>query len=147
MNVVRCFLALIVTATFGRAQDDAPLSAVAQALPAQIETVASGGYWSRGAQDGSFRLVVQSVGWDDISSRAFLQWIRLDPDKREQIVERTIPIKEIAGRWRVVSQRFVLRGKHWDIVVSAECRVPQARATFTITPSAEFSYTIVTSEK
>lgn len=147
MKIVRCFLAIIMTAACARAQGDASLSGAVQALPAQIETVASGGYWSRNGQDGSFRLVIASVGSDELSSRVFLQWVRLDPDKREQIVERTIPIKEIAGRWRVVSQRFVLRGKHWDIVVSAERRVPPAKATFTITPSAEFSYTLVSSEK
>ena len=77
----------------------------------------------------------------------FLQWIRMDHDRQESIIERTVPIKEIDGRWRVVSQKFVLRGKRWDIVISARRRVPEPKATFTITPAADFSYTITTSEK
>ena len=38
-------------------------------------------------------------------------------------------------------------GKRWDIVISAKRRVPEAKATFTITPAADFSYTITTSVK
>ena len=39
-----------------------------------------------------------SLGWDDLYNRAFLQWIRIHPDKQETIVDRTVPIKEIAGK-------------------------------------------------
>jgi hypothetical protein len=147
MSITRWFLVLLPGVLLAQGENDSQLAAKAEALPPQVETVASGGYWSRDRQDGSFRLVIESVGWDELASRAFLQWIRLDHDKQAEVVERTIPIKEIAGRWRVVSQKFVLRGKQWDIIVSAERRVPEAKATFTITPTAEFSYTIATSEK
>ena len=147
MSITRWLLVLLPGVLLAQGGDDAQLAARAEALPPQIETVASGGYWSRDGDDGSFRLVIESVGWDELASRAFLQWIRLDHDKQAEVVERTIPIKEIAGRWRVVSQKFMLRGKQWEIIVSAQRRIPEAKATFTITPSAEFSYTIVTSEK
>jgi hypothetical protein len=147
MSITRWLLVLLPGALLAQGEGNAQLAAKTEALPPQIETVASGGYWSRGRQDGSFRLVIESVGWDELASRAFLQWIRLDHDKQAQVLERTIPIKEIAGRWRVVSQKFVLRGKQWDIIVSAERRIPEAKAMFTITPTADFSYTIATSEK
>jgi hypothetical protein len=147
MNFSRWFLVLLPCVLLAQSQQDPRLAAQAAALPPGIETVASGGYWSRDNQDGSFRLVIHLVGWEELSSRAFLQWIRRDPDKQEEIVERTVPIKEIEGRWRVVSQKFELRGKRWVIGVSAKCRAPKAEATFTITPAADFSYTITTSEK
>jgi hypothetical protein len=147
MNVARWFLVLLPCALLAQSQEDPQLAAKAEALPPEIETVASGGYWTHDNQDGSFRLIIHLVGWEELYSRAFLQWIRIDHDKQELIVERTVPIKEIDGRWRVVSQKFVLRGKRWDIVISAKRRVPEARATFTITPAADFSYTITTSEK
>jgi hypothetical protein len=150
MNIVRHFLVLLLPcALLAQSKEEPQLAAKAEAeaLPTEIETVVSGGYWTRHNQDGSFRLIIHLVGWEELSSRAFLQWIRTDHDKQELIVERTVPIKEIAGGWRVVSQKFVLHGKRWDIVISAERRAPKAKATFTITPSADFSYTISTSEK
>ena len=147
MSITRWLLVLLPGVLLAQGEEDAQVAAKAEALPPQLETVASGGYWSRDRRDGSFRLVIASVGWEELASRAFLQWIRLDHDKQAEIVERTVPIKEIAGRWRVVSQKFVLRGKQWDIIVSAERRVPEAKATFTITPTTDFSYTIATSEK
>jgi hypothetical protein len=113
----------------------------------EIETVASGGFWSRGGHNGSFRLVIEVLGWDDLYNRAFLQWVRVDPDKQESVVERTVPIKEIAGRWRVSSQKFVLHGEQTNIVIAAERHAPPARAIFTIVPSVDFSYTITKSEK
>ncbi|PYI90702.1 MAG: hypothetical protein DME97_16090 [Verrucomicrobia bacterium] len=147
MKIAGWFLLLLPCALLAQSREDPQLAAKAEALPPQIETVASGGYWTRDKQEGSFRLVIQLVGWEELSSRAFLQWIRMDHDRQESIIERTVPIKEIDGRWRVVSQKFVLRGKRWDIVIAAERRVPEAKATFTITPAADFSYTITTSEK
>ena len=147
MSITPWFFVLLPGVLLAQGGDDPQLAAKAEALPPQIETVASGGYWSRDREDGSFRLVIESVGWEELASRAFLQWIRLDHDKQVAVVERTIPIKEISGKWRVVSQKFVLRGKQWNIIVSAERRVPEAKVTFTITPTADFSYTITTSEK
>ncbi len=138
MNVTRWLLVLLPSVLLAQGKDDAQLAATAEALPSQIQTVASGAYWSRDRQDGSYRLIIESVGWEELASRAFLQWIRLDHDKQTEVVERTIPIKEIAGRWRVVSQKFVLGEKQWDIEISAERRVPQGKAKFTITPAADF---------
>src|SRR4029077_20220172 len=134
------FVMLLLAAA--HAQDEAPLADKAAALPPEIETVASGGFWSRDGHDGSFRLIIQVLGWDDLYNRAFLQWIRIDPDKQETVVERTVSIKEIAGRWRISSQKFVYRRKQTVIVISAKRHAPPARAIFTMVPSADFSYTI-----
>lgn len=149
MNVLRWLLLLVLIpgVLLAQSNTDPQLTTTVEAVPAQIAAVASGGYWTRDGHDGSFRVLIESVGWDELSSRVFLQWLRNDPDKQVQVIERTVPIKEIAGKWRVVSQKFVLRGKRWDIVVSAERRVPKAAATFAITPTADYSYTIATSEK
>jgi hypothetical protein len=146
MSIVRWLLLLLPSVLLAQSDDEAQLGKEVQALPPRIDAVASGGYWSRDHQDGLFRLVIITFGWEELASRAFLQWIRVDHDKQTEVVERTIPIKEIAGRLRVVSLRFVLRGKQWEIVISAERRIPEAKATFTITPT-EDSYKITSSEK
>ena len=109
MKIAGWFLLLLPCALLAQSREDPQLAAKAEALPPQIETVASGGYWTRDKQEGSFRLVIQLVGWEELSSRAFLPWIRMDHDRQASIIERTVPIKEIDGRWRAVSQKFVLR--------------------------------------
>jgi hypothetical protein len=141
------WLFVILTLAAAHAQEEAPLADKAATLPLEIETVASGGFWSRDGHDGSYRLVIELLGWETLYNRAFLQWIRLDPDKQEKVVERTVPIEEIGGRWRISSQKFVYRGKQTIIVISAERQYPPARTTFTIVPSADFSYKITASEK
>lgn len=139
------FVILALTAT--QAQEAASVADKAVAVPTEIETVESGGFWTRDGHDGSFRLVIEIQGWDTLYNRVFLQWIRRDPDKQEDVVERTVPITEIAGRWRITSQKFVFRGKQTVIIISAKRQVPPAEATFTIVPSSDFSYTVTTSEK
>lgn len=142
-----CWLFVILTLMTAHAQEEAPVADKAATLLTEIETVASGGFWSRDGHDGSFRLVIELLGWETLYNRAFLQWIRIDPDKQELVVDRTVPIKEIGGRWRISSQKFVYRGKQTTIVISAKRQFPPAQTTFTVVPAADFSYTITTSEK
>jgi hypothetical protein len=63
------------------------------------------------------------------------------------VVARTVPIKEIAGRWRVSTHKFEERDKHTVIVITAERLEPPSKATFTITPAGGYSYKITISEK
>ncbi len=141
------WLFIILTLVTAHAQEGASVADKPGVLPTEIETVASGGFWSRDGHDGSFRLVIELLGWETLYNRAFLQWIRLDPDKQDLVVERTVPIKEIGGRWRISSHKFAFRGKQTIIVISAKRQNPPAQTTFTIVPAADFSYTITTSEK
>jgi hypothetical protein len=143
--LLRCLIAILPLALL-QAQDEVA-SKDAEALPISIETVESGGYWSRDHHDGTYRLVIQVLGWETLYSRAFVQWITTDPDKQETVVERTVPIKEIAGRWRISSEKFEERAKHTVIVIAAERLEPPTKATFTITPGADYTYKITTSEK
>jgi hypothetical protein len=143
--LIRCLIAILPLALL-QAQDEVP-SKDAEALPTSIETVASGGYWSRDHHDGTYRLVIQVLGWETLYSRAFVQWITTDPDKQETVVERTVPIKEIAGRWRISSEKFDEREKHTVIIIAAERLELPAKATFTITPGADYTYKITTTEK
>lgn len=142
-----CWLFVVLLLTAAQAQEEASVADKAGALPTEIETVVSGGFWSRDGHDGSFRLVILLLGWDTLYNRAFLQWTRIDPDKQENVIERTVPIKEIGGQWRISSQKFVYRGKQTIIVISAKRQNPRAETTFTIVPSSDFSYTFTTSEK
>ncbi len=147
MTLLRFLLVLLPGVLLAQGEENAQLAAKAEGLSPEIETVATGGYWERDNQDGSFRLVIQCVGWEELGSRAFLQWIRADHEKQETVIERTIPIKEIGGRWRVSSQKFVFRGKETNIIISATRRSPPGQMTLTIVPSANFSYTVTVSDK
>lgn len=57
----------------------APVISVAQvAVPANVESVTSGGYWENDGASGRYRIVVVNSGFDAVTSRLFVQWIR-DP--------------------------------------------------------------------
>jgi hypothetical protein len=144
--LVRYLVAILPLATLA-AQNELPLAKDVEALPTSIETVESGGYWSRDHHDGTYRLVIEVLGWDALYNRAMLQWITTDPDKQATVVERTVAIKEIASRWRISSQKFEQREKQTVIVIVAERLEPPGKATFTITPAADYTYKITTSEK
>ena len=55
---LRLLFAILLLAA-AQAQDEAPLAEKAAALPPEIETVASGGFWSRDGHHGSYRLVIE----------------------------------------------------------------------------------------
>src|SRR5262245_55712732 len=81
------YLVALLSLTTVAAQDDMPVAKDAESVPTSIETVASGGYWSRDDRDGEYRLVIEVLGWDTLYSRAFLQWIAADQEKQQTVVE------------------------------------------------------------
>jgi hypothetical protein len=145
--MLRCLIALLLLVMAAGAQDDPSFAKDAETLPTTIESVVTDGYWKRDHRDGQYRLIIEVLGFDTLYSRAFLQWISPDPDRQETVVERTVPIKQIAGRWRISSHKFEQRDKQTVIVISAERMVPPGKAIFTITPTVDYTYKITTSEK
>jgi hypothetical protein len=51
-------------------------SALATAtVPADVETVVTGGYWESGGQRGRYRVVVVNEGNEHVHSRLFIEWV------------------------------------------------------------------------
>ncbi len=99
----------------------------------------SGGYWERGEQDGTFRVIILLEGWEHLSNRVFLQWVRCDGDNQSLIVEKTVPIKEIndAGNWRITVPRFVKT----QIILPAESQ-EHGKTSFSIMATPDHGHKI-----
>lgn len=124
-----------------QAQDPDPGVAAVVGLEAQIETVASGGYWEANGKEGSYRIIILLEGWEHLSNRVFLQWLEVDQEKHDFVSQRIVPIPEVnEGRWRVTEARFELVGEQWRIVLPVRGQEVDRKATLTIVPSADFTY-------
>ena len=75
----------------------------AKATPPGVSRVFSGGFWSDGKDEGHYRIVVVSDGFEHVSHRVFIQWIAIDQVNHELKIKRTIPIEEISELSGVVS--------------------------------------------
>lgn len=67
------------------------------AIPVQVTSVVSGGYWQHGSESGTYRAVIVQEGWEHIWSRLYIEWIsepksRNDEQKVIAQVEPTLPI-------------------------------------------------------
>jgi hypothetical protein len=114
-----------------------------QALDASLEKVVSGGFWEREKADGVFRVLVLIEGREHIGSRVLLQWVRRDADQQDLIVEKTIPIKELAApQWRATDVKFVRVKDQWQIRIPVMPVFEGKNATFTITPDPNHTYRI-----
>ncbi len=76
-------------------------------------------------------------GWEHLSNRVLLQWIRRDGDKQELIVEKTVPIQEISteGAWRISEAKFVK--SQFVLQVTSE---RMGTTTMVIMPAADHQY-------
>lgn len=74
--------------------EDAPDRKAVDALPAYISVVQSGGFWRSGAQEGHYRIVVTSGGFEHIVSHLFIQWVAIEGGRGETKVVRTVSVKE-----------------------------------------------------
>ena len=53
------------------------LCAAAQSgVPASVHSVVSGGYWQARGQAGSYRVVLVNSGFEHVSTRVFIEWVR-----------------------------------------------------------------------
>ena len=47
----------------------------APALPGDLETVATGGFWKTSHKSGQYRVVIMRSGYEEIESQVYLQWL------------------------------------------------------------------------
>ena len=81
--------------------EDGP-EADAKATPVSIHQVLSGGYWEHGKDDGHYRVIVVTQGFEHISHRLLIQWIMIDHDNHDIKVVRTVAVTEVSDLSGVV---------------------------------------------
>ncbi|MBM3529757.1 MAG: hypothetical protein FJX62_16865 [Alphaproteobacteria bacterium] len=123
----------ICMAGYSTAQDYGPKDA--QGTPASVHSVQSGGHWERGNDEGFYRVLVTSGGFEHVIARLFIQWIVLDQDKREYRLQRSVEVKEI-GIASVItpSPKFAMKG-NWTMPVAITRRDgKREKRTVTVRP-------------
>ena len=65
-----------------------------ETLPTEISYVETGGFWSKGQDEGFFRVVVTSAGIEHVSNRLFIQMLQLNNKTQTYKIVKTIGIGE-----------------------------------------------------
>jgi hypothetical protein len=130
---------LLGSAAAVRAESAAKLPA----LDPSIRTVVSGGMWERAAVVGTFRIVVQNLGWEHTRSLVQVQWLAPDDATQKLRIAATVAVPELnEATWaNVDSIRFLPGpGSRVDILYVVHGERPQLRMVLALgTPG---SYTV-----
>jgi hypothetical protein len=99
-----------------------PISMQAQGaplIPADVSDVTSGGWWSGGGREGSYRIIIQAGGFEHIVSRVWLQWVSGPSEQEDSMrVVASVEIEEINGAgWQANSPRIELRNGKWEATI------------------------------
>jgi hypothetical protein len=83
-------------------------------IPADIATVVTGGSWSSGSINGSYRVVVRTGGLEHVVSIAQIDWIveSEGPEEASRIVQSKIAN---TGSWRLDRPRILRSGSAWRV--------------------------------
>lgn len=134
-------LLLCLSALPSRAQNE-PFEAAEQ-VPASIHSAMSGGFWTRGKDEGFFRTVVTAGGVEHVAHRLFIQWLRFRAMSQGYELVRTVNVKELN-----LGQGYVLDVKtsfgdinSFKISVTANSRGGKPKR-FSITAKGDGKYTI-----
>ena len=99
---------------------------VAQAVPTiplEVETVASGGYWStKDRVEGHYRIVISTGGSEHLISTLWVQWVTdpTDPDSLAHVVaSKEVTIGPAAAGVHLTNPRLSLEAGHWVLLVDA----------------------------
>lgn len=61
-------------------------AATVEALPPEIATVRTAGWWTEAHRAGTYRIVITEHGFDKIVSRLYLQWLEPDAEAGPRIL-------------------------------------------------------------
>ncbi len=92
-SFVAMFLLCLSLATPSNAQNQA--FEAAEQVPAGINSVMPGGFWTLGKDEGFFRVVVVAGGVEHVSHRLYIQWIRVNLKTQGYELIRTVNVKEL----------------------------------------------------
>jgi hypothetical protein len=88
LPVLVAVTALVCHAAGSRADDMKDLSPL-------VASVVTGGEWKHDNQEGRYRLVVRTAGFEHIRSTIRVEWIVVDPDRQESRVLASVPVDSI----------------------------------------------------
>lgn len=67
--------------------------------PAVVDTV-SGGHWHAGNQDGSYRIVLENVGFEHVSCQVWIEWLAAAKPGQVPATIARVPLEEASdGFW------------------------------------------------
>ena len=79
----------------------------AEGVSVSINSVMSGGLWTRGKDEGFFRTVITADGVEHVVNRLYIQWLKINTDNQTYELVRTVNVKEFTVRpARTVSANF-----------------------------------------
>ncbi len=79
------------------------------AVPVEVAAVVSGGTWERGAESGSFRVVIVNSGWEHVWSRLYIEWVLLPESRDQKVIAQLEPTLPFAQREHVLSAKILPR--------------------------------------
>ena len=90
-------------------------------VPTEVSGVLAGGYWTSGAQEGSYRIIIVSGGFEHIVSQVFLQWLSQPTSPNDSVVVlSTVELEAIsAGGWQATNPQFELKNKKWEATIAS----------------------------
>ena len=90
-------------------------------VPVEVASVVSGGTWERGAESGSFRVVIVNRGWEHVSSRLYIEWVLLSESREQKVIAQLEPQLPVGQLAHVLSAKILPRKSgRTEVLVSAE---------------------------
>jgi len=89
-------------------------SALAQdtrAVPADVETIVTGGQWKSDKLSGTYRVKVRTGGFEHIVSQVQIDWIAQFDDRNEPRVVNSKLVETAA--WRLLQPRIIKTSGNW----------------------------------
>jgi len=115
----------------------------AEQVPASVHSAMSGGFWTRGKDEGFFRVVVIAGGVEHVAHRLYIQWLKSDTKTQSYALIRTVNVKELnLGHGHVLEVKTSFGDiNSFKIDVTANTRDGKARH-FAIIAKGDGKYTI-----
>ena len=98
-----------------------PVSGAAEqslTVPPDVVSIVSGGRWKSDTASGTFRVIVQTGGFEHILSRAQIDWIA-DPTARDNGPSVVASRVAETGSWRLDNPRIFQRAGRWHVEFQA----------------------------
>jgi len=115
----------------------------AEQVPASVHSAMSGGFWTRGNDEGFFRVVVIAGGVEHVAHRLYIQWLKSDAKKQSYALIRTVNVKELnLGHGHVLQVKTSFGDiNSFKVDVTANTRGGKTKR-FAITIKGDGKYTI-----
>ncbi|SRR6266567_2819933 len=99
----------------------APVEVAAEqslSVPPDVVSIVTGGRWNSGTSSGTFRVIVQTGGFEHVLSRAQVDWIA-DPTGRDDSSKVVASRVAETGAWRLDNPHIVRRSGRWHVEFQA----------------------------